>query len=97
MSQAAVSQRPTMIIPGKESKEHVLAVWKQIQKEVKEVESFTIEYNENEVKVTVKFTLQGDNKERKQLTGNQLFFQNFISLANYQNIKISLVRVTIER
>merc|ERR1711963_255715 len=77
MSQSAVSQRPTMVVPGKESREHVKAIWKQIQKEVKEVETFSIEYNENEVKVTVKLTLQGDNKERKQLTGEQKFSSQF--------------------
>ena len=73
MSQSAVSQRPTMVVPGKESREHVQAIWNQIQKEVKEVETTSFEYNETEVKVTVKFTLQGDNKERKQLTGKTIF------------------------
>ena len=69
LSQGAESERPFAIIPGSESRERVEELWDTILTELEEAKVTDMEYLDKAICVTFEFTLQGDGKERKQLSG----------------------------
>ena len=69
LSQGAESERPIMIVPGKESAERVRKIWSDIEKEFNEVQVTTMLYEGVRIKVKFLFHIQGDGKEKQQLSG----------------------------
>ena len=69
LSQGAESERPIMIVPGKESAEKVRQIWSDIEKEYNEVQETTMTYEGIMIKIKFFFHVQGDGKESKQLSG----------------------------
>ena len=68
-SQGAESERPFMIVPGKESTETVRQIWQDISTEYEQAKISTVTFNGSIINVTYDFGTQGDGKMTIQLTG----------------------------